>query len=463
MNPINYNTMKHNIITLTFISLFLILNINSVKAQSKVTLDEALQTALENSPAIKVAKSEIDVSEAKIMQAKSTLYPKFTSLTKYFYTNNLPGMYSLEGVSVPVLNNGAPTGDNIVMHPMAPYPILDRDVFQTNFNLIYPIYAGGKRVNAVQSTEKLKEAYTNRLMDTKSDLTLKVKTVYYNILFLDEVIDLYNQILDQLNQHLALADTAYNEGVKSEFDILNFRSKIEEFKSKIVELQGKKTLATTGLKNLMALPDSTNISVVGNLDLYINKPTTQTINIETIKTGNNKAKSLQSMKEALQYKRKIVAAGNLPTLFSFGNYHILHGMDFPPFDKTWRNGYAVGVGLKIDLFDGNSTKAKTAEIEATLDKIKSYQEGINLQLRFEYNKAIENIQSLNAQKTAHQSHLSVAQKAYNIAEISYQNGIITSIALNDVQLDIFKAKLAILKVDKDILQENAKLEYLSGK
>ena len=397
------------------------------------------------------------------MQAKSTFYPKFSSLTKYFYTNNLPGMYALEGISVPVLNNGTPTGDNIVMHPMSPYPNLDRDVFQTNFNLIYPIYTGGKRKNAVQSTKKLKEAYTNRLMDTKSELTLNVKTVYYNILFLEDVIDLYNQILNQLNHHLVLADTAYKEGVKSEFDILNFKSKIEEFKSKIVELQGNKTIATTGLKNLMTSPDSVNIAVVGNLDSYVNKPVTQTIDLLTIKTDNNKAKSLQSMKEALQYKKKIVAAGNLPTFFSFGNYHILHGMDFPPFDKTWRNGYAVGVGLKINLFDGNLTKGKEAEVEASLDKIKSYQEGINLKLRFEYNKAIEDIQSLKAQKKAHESHLNVAQRAYKIAETSYKNGIITSIALNDVQLDIFKAKLSILKVDKNILQENAKLEYLSGK
>ena len=466
MNPmykiINYHTMKHNIITLTLISVFLILEIHSVKAQNKVTLEEALQTTLENNPAVKAAKSEVDVSDAKIMQAKSTLYPQVSSLSKYFYTNNLPGMYPLEGVSVPVLNNGTPTGDNIVMHPMAPYPNLDRDVFQTNFNVVYPIYAGGKRVNAVQSTKKLKEAYNNRLLDTKSELALKVKTVYYNILFLKDVIDLHNQILVQLNQHLSLADTAYKEGVKSEFDILNFKSKIEEFKSKIVELQGNKTIATTGLKNLMALPDSTKISVAGNLDSY-NNPITQTVNLETIKTGNNKLKSLQSMKEALQYKKKIVAAGNLPTLFSFGNYHIWHGMDFPPFDKTWRSGYAVGLGLKIDLFDGNRTKGKEAEIEASLDKIRSYQGGINLKLRFEYNSAIENIQSLNAQKKAHESQLNVAQKAYKIAEISYKNGIITSITLNDVQLDIFKAKLSILKIDKNILQEYAKLEYLSGK
>ena len=49
MNPmfkiINYNTMKHNIITLTFISIFLIFEINTVKAQNKVTLEEALQSS----------------------------------------------------------------------------------------------------------------------------------------------------------------------------------------------------------------------------------------------------------------------------------------------------------------------------------------------------------------------------------------------------------------------------------
>ncbi len=455
--------MNRKIIISIMLSLAVFTGTFRSQAQQQVTLDEAIDLALKNNPAVKVARNQVSIATAKNTQARATLYPQADVLSKYFFSNNLPSMYPLEGVSVPVMNNGTPTGDNIIMHPMAPYPDRSRDVLTFDFNVVYPIYAGKKRVNAVASTEKLQEAYTSDLKNTEEDLRLKVKTAYYNNLLLSEVIDVYHQILDQLNKHLALAKIAYKEGVRSEFDVLNFQSKIEEFRHRLVEMEGKQVIARTALKNLLALPDTADIMVAGTLEDQIGRTGTPLLYLEDVRKGNYKLQSLRYLEEVLDKKKEIEAAGKLPTIFTFGNYHIYHGMDFPPFDQTWRNGFAVGVGLKINLFDGNRTKGKVEEMNATIDRIRNYQEGLDLQLRYRYNKAIEDIQSLNAQKKAAQEHLRVAEKAYHIAEVGYENGVITNIELNDAQLNVAKVKLSLLNIDKDLLLEYAQLQYLSGK
>ena len=89
-----------------------------------------------------MARNQVRIAEAKNTQARSTFYPQANVLSKYFYSNNLPGMYPLKGINVPVLNNGTLTGDNIIMHPMAPYPNQSRDVMTFDVNVMYPIYAG---------------------------------------------------------------------------------------------------------------------------------------------------------------------------------------------------------------------------------------------------------------------------------------------------------------------------------
>ncbi len=443
--------------------LFGLLASPDLKAQRELSIDQAIDLAIKNNPAISVAKSQIQEAEAKYTQAHSTFLPQANVLSKYFYTNNLPGMYPLAGVNVPVLNNGTPTGDNIVMHPMAPYPNLDRDAFAFDLNVVYPIYTGKKRVNAVESTKKLKEAYGNNLKETEASLRLKVKTAFYNNLLIDAVIQVYEEALQQMNAHLDLAKKAYAEGVRSEFDIINFESKVEEFKSKIIELKGKKQIAQTALRNLMALPDKEQIICKGSIThtkmgTFQNLPT----NMDKIRKGNYKIQMLSGMKEALTKKEKIEAAGNLPTLFAFGNYHVYHGMDFPPFDKTWRNGYAIGIGLKINLFDGNMTKGKVQEVKANLAKIDAYKKGLALQLRYNYRTTMENIQSLIAQQEAHQLHLQVAEKAYHIAETGYKNGVTTNIELNDAQLNVTRIKTTLLNIKKELLLEYAQLEYLKG-
>ncbi len=446
------------------IGVLLLLPALSVHAQEKLTLQDIISLTLKNNPAINAGASQVKVADAKNRQVKSTYYPQANILSKYFYTNNLPGMYPLESVEVPVTNNGTPTGDVITMHPMAPYPDLDRDVLTFDFNLIYPIYTGNKRKNAELSTENLHDVYSKNLNETKADMVKKAKTAYYNLITVNEVIKVYKLALEQLNKHLELAKKAYEEGVRSEFDVLNFQSKIAGFQSKVIELEGKRDILRTGLKNLMALPQDKNIEFTGSIDsLYLTATTQQQVNLQSIQANNNKVQSLTSMIELMGKKEKIERAANLPTVFAFGNYHIIHGRDFPPFDKAWRNGYAVGVGIKLNLFDGNMSKAKVDEVKAVSEKLTDYQEGLKLKLDFEYKKALENIASLQTKKKTDEENLKVGKEAYKIATVGYKNGVITNIELNDAQLNVTKIKTTIINIEKELLIQYATLEYLDGK
>ncbi|NMB63314.1 MAG: TolC family protein, partial [Spirochaetes bacterium] len=411
-NKIRFRKMK----TLTGLIIILLILPYNIKAQEIVTLERAIEMALRNNPGIKAGESQIKEAEAKYTQAYSTFLPQADALSKYFYTNNLPGMYPLAGTSVPVLNNGAPTGDNIIMHPMAPYPDLARDVMTIDFNLIYPVYAGNKRKNAVSSTIDLKKAYTQDLDETKGQTILNVKTVFYNILFINELLKVYQESLNQMNEHLALAEKAYSEGVRSEFDVLSFKNKIEEFKSKIIEIEGNREVAMLGLKNLIVIPDSSDVQCIGNIAsdaLLLRLLNYQ--NTDSIVNKSYKMQYLKSMKQVLDKKAKIEAAENLPVLFAFGNYHVYHGMDFPPFDDNWRQGYAIGAGLKINLFDGNMSKGKVAEVKAGIEKLDNYQDGLKLKLNYEIQKSFKNIESFTAQKLSAENNLKVAIKAYEIA------------------------------------------------
>ncbi|MGB8489944.1 MAG: TolC family protein [Bacteroidales bacterium] len=434
-----------------------------VSAQQIITLDRAVETALFNNYGIKASESQVMEARAKYAQAYSTFLPQADALSKYFYSNNLPGMYSLAGTSVPVLNNGSPTGDNIILHSMAPYPDLARDAMTVDFNVTYPIYAGNKRKNALKGASQLEAAYTSDLDETKAQTVLNVKTAFYNILFINELIKVNKEALDQMSGHLSMAEKAYSEGTRSEFEVLSFKDKVEEFKSKIIEIEGNQKVALLGLKNLMVIPDSINIECSGNLEtdsLIFNSINAQ--NIKGVLDNSNKIRYLKSMKEVLDKKAKIEAAETLPLLFAFGNYHVYHGIDFPPFDVNWRQGYAAGIGLKINLFDGNMSKGRAAEIKAGIDKINNFQDGLTLKLDYEIQKSFTNIESLKAQKISTGNNLKVTRKAYDIAKAAYMNGVITYLELNDAQLNITRAQTSILNIEKSILIEYANLEYLNG-
>ncbi len=454
--------MKKTIITLLLFILG-ILSHYTLHAQQQINLQKAIDLALSNNPGITAAANKVKIADAKNMQAKSSFYPKANILSKYLYTNNMPGMYPLLGVSVPVMNSGAPTGDNITMHPMAPYMNLDRDLLTFDLNVVYPIYVGNKRKNAVESTEILHQVYEINKAETSAQLVEKVKTAFYNYLTINDVINVYEKALTQLNNHLALAKKAYEVGLRSEYDVLNFQSKIAGFESKIVEFKGKRTVVVTALKSLLNIPEDSKVTFVGTIDrFYSNIYLKKQLALSTIQSNNLKIQTLDGMKKLLNHKEKMEGAAQLPIAFAFGNYHIYHGKDFPPFDKTWRNGYAVGFGVKINLFDGNMTKGKVEEIKAQSAIINNYKEGMKLKLRFEYQKCLENITYLEAKMESENKNMALGQKAYSIAQVGYKNGVITNIELNDAQLNITKIETSIINIKKGLLIQHAILEYLNG-
>jgi len=437
---------------------------NSVSfAQKALTLDDAIRISLDNNPSIKINQSQIKEADAKKIQVYSSFLPQADILSKYYYTNNISELFPLDGSSVPVMNNGTPTSEDIIMHSKAPFPIFDRDVLIMDMNVIYTLYAGGKRNNAIESTNALKESYQKDLLETKGNLSLNVKTAFYNVLFLDELLKVYEKTLNQIQEHLDLAEKSYKEGVRSEFDVLMFKTKRIDFNSQLIDLKSKKEIALYALKALLNFPDNDSIICIGSISNSLNDSLLSSEQLsDSIDIGNNKIQSLKAMRNVLKYKEKVDKAENLPTLFTFGNYHIYHGIDTPPFDHAWRQGYAIGVGLKINLFDGNLTKGKVLETRANIDKIKNYEESSRLQIQNKYLTSVQHIHSLEAQRESVVNNIEVANKAYEIAMVGYKNSVITTIELNDTQLNITKVNIQLLSIDKDILLEQANLKYLLG-
>ena len=64
-------------------------------AARAVTLDEAVQAALENSPTLQAAESRIDSAQAMLRQAKSYYYPSIGLAANYGISDNPPQAFMM--------------------------------------------------------------------------------------------------------------------------------------------------------------------------------------------------------------------------------------------------------------------------------------------------------------------------------------------------------------------------------
>jgi outer membrane protein len=437
---------------------------NFAQVKHTLTLKDAINIALEKNPAVKISLSQVKKADAKIAQAKSYKVPKLDLLTKYFYSNNLPNMYPQALKKVPVMSLTGPiAGDFVPLRPLAPFAGNNGNVFKMDMNLVYPFYTGGKIANGNRSAETLKQLYLKNTEKTKAEIAYKVKIAFYNVLFLKDVISVYNTILDQLNQHFELAKKANEQGVRSYFDVINFESKIEEFKSRIVDLNGKLQVAKTGLKSLLNLDERDSVDCIGALTSFdIPSGISESELNDKVESGNIQLGMLSLKEKLYDFKTKMSQADKMPKLFAFANFHVYHGIDFPPYDDAWRNGWVAGIGMSFNIFNGNLTEAKVQENKAEKETVNEQKNGLKLKLNFQIKASVEKINSCNAQIKALEKTLSVANKGYEIAKVSYENGVITNVQLEDAHLNLLRIRTKILQIKKDILAENAQLQLLKG-
>lgn len=430
----------------------------------QLTLAQAIDMAVANSPVVKAGADAVRSAQSRMEQAHSHKVPSLNLTSRYFYSNNLPGMYLQSPNQVPVMSSTGPVpGDFVVIRPMAPFPARARDVFTTDLNMAYPIYTGGRITKANENAKKAREAATSDLMQQTSNLVLNVTTAFDNVLLLKKVIVVNQQALDQFKAHYALAQTAYENGVRSEFDVLAFQSKVQEFMAKLVDLQGKLALAESGLNALLALPADAKLDCVGELEVADTlSPGDSAATYSRTLAGNHELQSLRIRRTMLENAKAIASAEQKPALFLFGNYHVYHGMDFPPYDDAWRHGLAVGVGLSMQVFNGNLSAGKIHEVTANEQMLEDHLAGMKIKLRNEVTKAFITIHNLRAKLRAQQARLAVAQKAHDIAKVSYANGIITVVELNDSEVEVAAAQTAILNSEKDMALAYARLADLQG-
>ena len=166
--------------------------------------------------------------------------------------------------------------------------------------------------------------------------------------------------------------------------------------------------------------------------------------------------------EIAKSRLDVLNVQNNPSLNAFGSGGFKNGYFNSSFQDTGMFNYAVGVGLKVPIFDANRSKYLKVQTNADLDGLKQDTE---LMKRNISNEVVESrANALSALKKVKQSELQLQQasQAYELAEVSYKAGTITNLDLLDSYTSLSESKLGLFKTKIDYTVSLLKLKIATG-
>ena len=410
-------------------------------AQSKITLDEAIEIALSESNSIKIAEMTIEKTGYAKKGAYSALYPNISANGSYQRTLKKQVMaMEMAGQAMEIevgMSNNVSAGVTAAM------PLINAQLWQS------------LKLSALDVELAIEQARSSRI-----SMVSQVKQAFYSVLLAKEAYNVYKEVYDNALKNFEDVEKKYNVGKASEFEYLRAKVNVNNAEPEVFSAENTVTLAIWQLKAIMGIDLATELDVEGSLSDYSNELVASLTN-DTISFENNtNLLQLKLQDEMLNRTIKMTKFQYIPTLsaqFSY-NYMALGNT----FDMNWNPYSMVALSLNIPIFDGFLKRNNIRQYQKTQDILRLNIEDVERNLNIAMENYRNEMNTSVKRYTAAETTLEMAQKSYDISQKMYEVGKATLVELNDAQLALTQAQLTMSQAIFQYMTNKAAIEELMG-
>ncbi len=405
-----------------------------------LNLSTTISMALDQNRDIMSSKQDVAKSHAQVREAWSNALPSISVSSTYLRYAIAPQMF-FNGMSITTsLDNSYSASAQISQ------PLLSR------------------KVGIALDVAKLYDQYTDKGYQSSREATIRAATrAFYQVLLTRKLVDVNREGLNVATANRDNIRAQYQNGTAAEYDLLRSEVQVANTEPLVIAAENNLELSKNALKNLLAIPLNDPIKVEGDFE-YSEVSLDEIAMSRSSATANNTILQQLRLQENMLTKNvKIEQAGYWPTLYLIGNYNLQTQDNTFHFSKyKWNDAFAYGLTFSFTPFDGFRTSARVQQAAADLKKIQlarvKAEEGLQLQIQASVNQMLEAKKRIQAQSKG----LEQAQKALQIAQTRFRNGIGTQLELLDTQAALTQAQTSYSVAIYDYLSAKTDWQYFVG-
>lgn len=406
-------------------------------SQTSLTLEQCLQLARSNSPALRATDDAIRTSELSQSELSTAALPQLKGALGGSYAP-VPPSFGYD----PVISNGG--------------QITGQIMFQQS------LYDGGARIVKSDQLRVDAERFAKERRRVERDLTFAVSLTFIEVLRAERETELQQQSVDQLTAYLGLVQRLYNGGNSSYTDVLKTEVQLSTATVALQKAAESTQIARYSLAELIATEVDSSVSVVGSLE---NLPDSALTTL-----GNNLAKNIDLSIATLGVERgllevELTKRERFPDISFTGDAGYLSSIEnlrLPSSERVNALGYAIGVGIEIPIFNWGATGLRVEQRELELDSQRQQMEILRRSLTSEWQKTRLGLANARSRLRTIRMNVIKAEDNFLLTRSKYAGGATLSLEVLAAQQLLTEAKLAELETLATIQLLSAKLEQLTS-
>ena len=402
----------------------------SVDTTRIIEVNDCVKIALENHPLIRYAMSNAEVYQSKIAQAWSNYFPTFSAGISYSRNDMQVANFA--------------------------FPVQTYDMFyvpNVSGNLL--LFDFGKTKAQADIAKTNYESAKYNLQNSINSVICSVKQAYYNLLFAQQQVQVYEDTVKDYTLHLEQANAYYRIGTKPKIDVLTAEYNLGNAKLNLIQAKNTLKIAYVQLSNAMGMPEYSTYDVTDNL---VQK--TYDINVDNaVKTAFETSPELLAAKKKADASELLVRSSKrafTPNVSGFAGYT----RGGKKVDTDY--GYQIGAQLNYSTVNLMLLKKQVDEAKATYKRDLADYENTKQTIYYQVKEAYINL--VNSQESIGVAKLSMnqAKEQYDQASGRYKVGLGEAIELKDAETTYRNAQLNYYNTLLNYHVSAANLEKVMG-
>jgi hydrophobe/amphiphile efflux-1 (HAE1) family protein len=416
----------------------------SAPGSLSLTFDQALERALTANEGLKVVQERVRESQGLVSEARANYLPQVNFSYLYTPSQKFPLIRIPPGIFGPneTTFQAGFTRENVMA-----------------FDISQPIYTGGRLRNAYSIQEAGLDVTRLDLERARQELQYRVVEVFYNALLRQQGVAVADEQIRLAETQLSLANARYEAGTVARLDVLQAQVELANAKARRIQTQAQVDAAVQAVRTVLSLPQGQALTLVGTLDEGREIPGRETLHLALPSRPDLRA--FNARRDQAEYSSRLASGEWKPSLAFRGNVQFQEDNFSRAFGSD-NQSYTFGLAVQVPLMASPGASARRSVAQA---QKRQAEHGLNAstdQARLDLETAWTALQAAAEVVATQQAALELARESVQIAQVSYENGVITSAELNDAQLRLLETEWNLLQAKYARITAAARAKVAAG-
>jgi outer membrane protein TolC len=449
--------------------MLVLLGLGSVPAAAQtrsLSLGEALTLGQTASERTGIARAGVMRAQGQLKQARSEFFPQLGGSASY--TRTLASQFS-RAVEEDSSSTPAPECRHFAADPMAPIaerldslesaltcqslqnpfsafkdlPFGRANQYNLGLQGTWTLYAGGRiGGQAAAASARLRSARI-ALASAEAQTTLEVTQAYYDAVLADRLLAIADSTLRQAERTYDNTRLGYEVGNVAEFDLLRAQVARDNARPAVISRRSGRDVAYLRLKQLLEIPLADSLALetsLGDSGDSLAPPPLPAIARDTGVDARASVRQAFEAVRAAEGTEQSVRGSALPELKLSSTYARLGYPDdvFPSW-SDFVSDWTVSLGVTVPLFTGGRLSGQKAVARADAEEARLRLRQARELAALDNRSTAATLEAAEAAWAASAGVVSQAQRAYEIAEVRYREGLSTQTELGDARVQLQQA------------------------